>query len=103
MKKMTLEEWRAKQEEKAARKAEKQAQALKWFTEEFLPSLEARATNPKYPRQVILTEGQLRVCERYMTEETHRTDYGYQTTLHIKANGKTYGVYWRGRYTFLIW
>ena len=33
-----------------------------WFTESFLPSLEKRMKNSKYPNQCILSEKQAEVC-----------------------------------------
>lgn len=40
--------------------------ANSWFEETFLPSLETRMNNPKYPNQVILTKKQEEVCRKYM-------------------------------------
>lgn len=90
-------------EERKARKAEREQKALAWFTDEFLPSLEQRATNPKYPNQVILSDRQSWVCEKYMSRTETRTDYGYNVTYNLKANGKRYAVTYRGKYTFLSW
>ena len=90
-------------DERQARKAERDRKALTWFTDEFLPSLEQRATNPKYPNQIILSDRQFMVYERYMEYCETRTDYGYNVTYHIKTNGKKYIITFRGKYTFLRW
>jgi len=67
-----------------------------WFEETFLPSQEARMTNPKYPYQVILSERQAMVCEKYMKPTTpdcivYKYEFGT----------KHFWMHRAGRYTFL--
>ena len=79
------------------------SKGMKWFTEEFLPSIEKRMTNPKYPNQAILSVKQADVCYRYMTSKQHSDcSYGKRfTTYEVTANGKKYMMTERGKYTFL--
>lgn len=74
-----------------------------WFEETFLLSFEAKMNNPKYPNQCLLTDGQYRICEKYMEEhEGHDSDY--RRTWHYftyTAGKRTYTAEQRGRYFFL--
>ena len=79
----------------------KKESAMKWFTETFLPSLESRMDNPKYPNQCILSEKQAEVCYRYMESTQHRGDYGWFTNYSIKVGTKVYKMYSQGKYIFL--
>ena len=74
-----------------------------WFVGEFLPSLEKRMTNPKYPNKCILTEKQAEVCYRYMKPVQHK-DVNYGTwfyTYEFETETKKYLMHFAGRYTFL--
>lgn len=75
----------------------------KWFEETFLPSLEAKMNNPKYPNQVILTEAQAMICEKYMEKKSLcGVDYnGYFTSWSYQIGEKHYSMNQRGRYVFL--
>lgn len=74
-----------------------------WFVGEFLPSLEKRMNNPKYPNSCILSEKQADVCCRYMKSEQHSgVDYNWVfTTYHLTVGNKTYTLSTKGSYTFL--
>ena len=74
-----------------------------WFVNEFLPSLEQRMTNPKYPNSCILSEKQADVCCRYMKSEQHSgVDYNWVfTTYNLTVGNKTYTLSTKGSYTFL--
>lgn len=73
-----------------------------WFEEVFLPSLEKRMNNPKYPNQVILTDKQEQVCERYMTYKPCVDLYNRDFGIYIYNVGtKHYTMTFAGRYTFL--
>lgn len=74
---------------------------MKWFTEVFLPSLESRMNNPKYPNSCILSDKQADICYKYMEEISCRGDYGYFNIYQIKVNGHKWTMTQRGRYTFL--
>ena len=65
-----------------------------WFEETFLPSQEARMTNPKYYNQVILSERQEIVCLKYM-KETYDNSWTYD------IGTKHYWMHRAGKYTFL--
>ena len=78
------------------------SKGMKWFTEEFLPSIEARMTNPKYPDSCILTPKQAEVCYKYMNDKYCRGDYGGFYNYEIVVNGTKYQMTSRGKYTFLI-
>ena len=65
-----------------------------WFEETFLPSLEARMNNPKYPYQVILSERQEIICLKYM-KEVYDNHYVY------KIGTKEFDMSRRGRYIFM--
>ena len=76
--------------------------ANKWFEETFLPSLETRMNNPKYPNQAILTDKQEQVCEKYMTYKACTDTYGRDFGIYIYTVGtKHYTMHFAGRYTFL--
>lgn len=72
-----------------------------WFEKSFLPSLEARMNNPKYPNQCIISQKQADICYKYMREQQHSGDYGCFSTLEYKTDCKFYQVTFRGRYIFL--
>lgn len=74
---------------------------MEWFKTVFLPSLEARMTNPKYPNQIILSPKQADICYKYMNSVQCHGDYGYFTIYEIKIDGKLYQMTTRGKYTFL--
>lgn len=75
----------------------------KWFEETFLASLEAKMTNPKYPNQVILSEAQAMICEKYMENKSLcGIDYnGYFTSWTYDIGQKHYSMTQRGKYSFL--
>lgn len=72
-----------------------------WFLETFLPSLEARMTNPKYPNRCILSQKQAEICYKYMECSQHRGDYGTFATYELKTEDKWYQMTFAGKYTFL--
>ena len=73
-----------------------------WFEETFLPSLEQRMNNPKYPNQTILSERQQIVCEKYMKEKPCYDTYGRDFMIYTYTVGtKHYTMHFAGRYTFL--
>lgn len=74
---------------------------MKWFTEVFLPSLEKRMNNPKYPNQLILSDKQYDVCLRYMNDKQCHGFYGWFTIYEIEVDNIQYTVTDRGRYHFL--
>lgn len=74
-----------------------------WFANEFLPSLEKRMTNPKYPNKCILTEKQADICCKYMKAIQHK-DASYNGTFYtyeFETDIKKYQMSFAGRYTFL--
>ena len=77
--------------------------ANKWFEEKFLPSLEQRMNNPKYPNSCILTDKQFEVCTRYMEAQgCWDSDYRKAFTVWKYQIGRTkYMVWQKGRYFFL--
>lgn len=79
----------------------KKENGMAWFTETFLPSLESRMTNPKYPNSCILSEKQADVCYRYMEANQHHGDYGYFTNYSLQVGNKVYQMTFAGKYTFL--
>lgn len=74
---------------------------MAWFKNEFLPNLEKRMNNPKYPNQCILTEKQAEICYKYMKAVYCRGDYGGFYNYEIEADNKKYVMTKRGNYTFL--
>lgn len=74
---------------------------MKWFTEVFLPSIEKRMNNPKYPNSCILSDKQADVCYKYMNEVDCYGDYGNFVNYQIIANGYKWLMTKRGKYTFL--
>lgn len=74
-----------------------------WFVKEFLPSLEKRMTNPKYPNRCILTEKQAEVCYKYMKAVQHKdASYGKCfSTYEFETEIKKYQMSFAGRYIFL--
>lgn len=75
---------------------------LKWFTETFLQSFEAKMYNPKYPNRCIISEAQARVCREYMEASQHRDDWGhYFTTWSIEVDGFKYLLSYSGKYNIL--
>lgn len=75
----------------------------KWFAEEFLPSLEKRMTNPKYPNRCILSEAQANVCFKYMTAIQCK-DASYGTNFYnyrFDTENKIYLMTFAGRWTFM--
>ena len=77
--------------------------ANKWFEETFLPSIETRMNNPKYPNQAIISEKQFEICVRNMKGEQHiDSDYRKAFMTYTYQIGKTiYMAYQQGRYYFL--
>lgn len=74
---------------------------MQWFIETFLPSLERRMTNPKYPNQCILSDKQAEICYKYMGSRSCRGDYGTFTNYEITVKNKYYQMTKRGKYHFL--
>ena len=74
---------------------------MEWFTNTFLPSLEGRMNNPKYPNLMILSQKQAEICYKYMKAVYCRGDYGGFYNYETRANGKLYQMTIRGKYTFL--
>lgn len=73
-----------------------------WFEETFLPSLEARMNNPKYPNQCILSERQQIVCEKYMDEKFCSGINGRDFYIYTYDLGtKHYTMHFAGKYAFL--
>ena len=70
--------------------------ANKWFEETFLPSIEARMNNPKYPNQAIISEKQGYICEKYMKPTNPDC-----ITYFYNVGTKHYSMHRAGRYTFL--
>lgn len=70
--------------------------ANKWFEETFLPSLEQRMNNPKYPNQMILSERQAMVCEKYMKPTNPDC-----IVFNYEFGTKHFWMNRAGRYTFL--
>lgn len=72
----------------------------KWFDEVFLPSLEERMNNQKYPNQVILSEKQMIICEKYMKLSCGQ--HGIDNYSYVYDIGtKHYWMHKAGRYIFL--
>jgi hypothetical protein len=74
---------------------------MKWFEEVFLPSLESKMNNPKYPNSCILSEKQAEICYKYMKAKSCRGDYGGFTNYEITIGGKYYQMTQRGKYHYL--
>ena len=74
---------------------------MKWFLETFLPSLESRMNNPKYPNQAIITERQFDVCLKYFKPRQCYGDYGCFTNYEFETDKARYQICERGRYVFL--
>lgn len=74
---------------------------MKWFLEVFLPSLEKRMNNPKYPNQAIITNNQFEVCLKYFKPRQCYGDYGYFTNFEFETEKAFYQITFRGKYTFL--
>lgn len=74
---------------------------MKWFTDVFLPSLEKRMNNPKYPNQCILTPKQANICYKYMDTKDCHGDYGWFSIYEITVGNKKYQVSKAGKYIFL--
>lgn len=72
-----------------------------WFINQFLPSLDERMTNPKYPNSCIISRNQAEVCRRYMEERECHGDYGFFHMPEIDANGNHYYITHVGKYYFL--
>lgn len=72
-----------------------------WFLETFLPSLERRMNNPKYPNQAIITDKQFDVCLKYFKPRECCGDYGCFTNFEFETDKAFYQIFFRGRYTFL--
>lgn len=74
-----------------------------WFVGKFLPSLEKRMNNPKYPNTCILTEAQEDVCVRYMKSiQTFDCSYNMPNCSYVLVVGnRRYTLTRRGRYAFL--
>lgn len=74
---------------------------MKWFLEKFLPSLESRMNNPKYPNQTIITNNQFEVCLKYFKPRECYGDYGCFTNFEFETDEAFYQITFRGRYIFL--
>lgn len=74
---------------------------MKWFLETFLPSLEKRMNNPKYPNQAIITNNQFEVCLKYFKPRQCYGDYGYFTNYEFATDEASYQITFGGRYIFL--
>ena len=74
---------------------------MNWFLETFLPSLEKRMNNPKYPNQTILTDKQLDVCLKYFKPRQCHGDYGCFTNYEFETKTTSYQIFFRGKYNFL--
>ena len=72
-----------------------------WFVGEFLPSLEKRMDNPKYPNTCILSALQAEVCYKYMESIQCKSDYGWFYVYELKVGNKAYQMKKVGRYIFL--
>ena len=79
------------------------ARDTKWFDNIFLMSFEDKMNNPKYPNQCILSDGQVRVCERYMESHSGSTMSYHKPFLYYtyKVGCREYRLEFRGRYAFL--
>lgn len=74
-----------------------------WFEEVFLPSCEEKMNNPKYPNQMILSEKQMMICEKYM-KAVNCCDVSYGKefiTWKYQTGTKSYTMTHRGKYYFL--
>ena len=74
---------------------------MKWFLEVFLPSIEKRMNNPKYPNQAIITRNQFDVCARYFQSVQCHSDYGWFTIWEYRTEEAHYQITFRGQYIFL--
>lgn len=74
---------------------------MKWFLEQFLPSLEKRMNNPKYPNQAIITPNQFEVCLKYFRPRQCYGDYGCWTNYEFETDASKYQITQQGRYIFL--
>lgn len=74
---------------------------MKWFLEVFLPSLEGRMNNPKYPNQAIITHNQFDVCRKYFSAVQCHGDYGWFAVWEFRTEEANYQITFRGKYIFL--
>lgn len=74
---------------------------MNWFKDTFLPSLEKRMNNPKYPNSCILSQKQADVCYRYMKCKQHKGDYGTFATYEYETEKALFQMSFAGKYTFL--
>ena len=74
-----------------------------WFISVFLPSLEERMNNERYPDSCLLSDRQAEVCMMHMRAEQH-TDVNYGTAFtnyHYSTGSYDYYLYRRGKYNIL--
>ena len=74
---------------------------MDWFLKTFLPSIEKRMDNPKYPNQTIITRNQFEVCAKYFHSVQCHGDYGWFTVWEFRTEEAHYQITFRGKYIFL--
>lgn len=74
---------------------------MEWFLTTFLPSIEQRMNNPKYPNQAIITRNQFDVCGRYFHPVQCHGDYGWFTVYEFATDDAKYLITFKGKYIFL--
>lgn len=74
---------------------------MDWFLGTFLPSIEARMSNPKYPNQAIITQNQCEVCQKYFHPRQCHGDYGWFTVWEFTTDEASYLITFKGKYIFL--
>lgn len=74
---------------------------MNWFKDVFIPSLEKKMNNPKYPNQCILSDKQADICRKYMRAVYCRSDYSGFYNYEIVIDNKYYQMTSRGKYHFL--
>ena len=74
---------------------------MEWFLNVFLPSIENRMNNPKYPNQAIISENQYEVCAKYFHSVQCHGDYGWFTIWEYRTDDAHYQITRRGKYIFL--
>ena len=74
---------------------------MEWFLNQFLPGIEKRMNNPKYPNQAFITRNQCEVCQKYFHSKQCHGDYGWFTVWEFSTDEASYLITFKGRYIFL--
>lgn len=74
---------------------------MEWFLTTFLPSIEQRMNNPRYPNQAIITRNQFDVCRKYFHPVQCHGDYGWFTVYEFATDDAKYLITFKGKYIFL--